>query len=36
MDEGTKAALAEQLALGAQLRRRMEGKGSGSEGEDDR
>jgi U3 small nucleolar RNA-associated protein 14 len=30
MDAGTKAALAEQMALGAALRRRVEGRGSGS------
>ena len=35
MDEGTKAALQEQLALGEQLRRRVEGVARGSSGEED-
>ncbi len=31
MDEGTKAAIAEQLALGVELRRKIEGRASGSD-----
>lgn len=34
MDEGTKEAIAEQLRLGQELRKKIEGRGSGSEGGD--